>query len=179
MLWFKPDWNADFRGQLGRILWDVRIEHGSIVPEDPSQRYALVFCSARRKDNLRQRWRGALATNRNTRVIGTKRRRPDKRTRQAVFSSRQHFKAGQWLHLALTWNAKIGTIYVDGKDAGCAVLYEGLPTRPLPEKMQIGAVPSWINAGAEGVISEFRIYDRALEEGQIAQLALDQANAAL
>ena len=45
MMWFKPDWDAQsgFADGLGRILWDLRIEHGSVVPDDPSQRWAIVY----------------------------------------------------------------------------------------------------------------------------------------
>ena len=43
MLWFKPDWNADFEDNLGRILWDLRIDCGSVVEDDPSQRWAIVY----------------------------------------------------------------------------------------------------------------------------------------
>lgn len=44
-LWFRPDWNAEnsFADGLGKIIWDLRVEHGSVVENDPSQRWALVY----------------------------------------------------------------------------------------------------------------------------------------
>jgi len=71
MLWFKPDWAAQeaFPDGLGRILWDLRIEHGSVVGNDPSQRCVahapralrdlsgLPRCGRRRRP--RDQWQGA------------------------------------------------------------------------------------------------------------------------
>ena len=171
MMWFKPDFGADigeFEDKLGCILWDLRIEHGSVTPDDPSQRWALVY---RVPDRC---WRFCLATNRNRYIIGSTQRRPDERTRQRVFSSQQDFKAGQWMHLAVTWTGDAGAVFVNGREDAREHLTEGLPTKPLPEIMQIGAVPSWINAGPAGVISGFRVYGRALNEMCIAEIIGDR-----
>lgn len=177
MMWFRPDWDWDFEDKLGRILWDLRIDHGSVVPDDPSQRYALVYPSISgrgtgdRGDDTFACWRLCLATNRNRYVIGTDRKRPDRRTRQAVFSGPQSFAAGTWMHLAVTWTSAEGAIFLDGVEDRREALAEGLPDRPLPERMQIGAVSSWINAGPCGVVSDFRIYDDALDAAEIAAAA--------
>lgn len=179
MLWYKPDWDAQqgFEDGLGRILWDLRIEHGSIVPDDPSQRWALVFPNPSgkgkggRSDSTYGCWRLSIETNRNRYIIGTRQLRQDKRTRQAVFGSQQHFGAGEWMHLAVVWTRDAGIIWVNGREDARGELTEGLPDRPLPERTQLGAIPSWINAGACGTISDFRIYGKALEGQQIAQEA--------
>jgi len=175
MLWFKPDWDADtgFQDGLGCILWDLRIDSGSVVSDDPSQRWALVYPnpSTKRDPRTVRCWRFCIETNRNLYVIGTTQRRTDKRTRQAVFGSQQSFKAGQWMHLAVTWTREVGAIWVNGREDARAPLSEGLPWRPLPKMMQVGAVPSWINAGPCGVISDFRVCGVALDGTHIAQEA--------
>ena len=71
------------------------------------------------------------------------------------------------MHLAVTWTKNKGKIYINGYLDAQAVLHEGLPDRPLPKYMQLGAITSWINAGACGVISDFRIYSKALSQKQI------------
>lgn len=175
-LWFKPDWPANFEDRLGRILWDLRIEHGSIVPDDPSQRYALVYPTVAGRGGQRAEatfgcWRFCIATNRNRYTIGAEEKRPDKRTRQAVFGRPQAFAAKQWMHLAVTWTPHKGSILVNGALDAEAALPEGLPSKPFPPSFTIGAIESWINAGPCGVIADFRIYGGALDEGAIAGLA--------
>jgi hypothetical protein len=110
-----------------------------------------------------------VETNRNRYLIGTKTPRQDARTRQGVFGSQQDFRAGQWLHLAVSWTPEAGAIHVNGRLDARAPLPEGLPGRPLPETMQVGAIASWINAGPSGVISDFRVYGMALDEKAIAE----------
>jgi hypothetical protein len=165
MMWFKPAWGADLDHRYGRILWDLRIDHGSVVPQDPSQRYALTWTSP--KGKYPRRWRFCISTNRNLYIIGKKQRRPDRRTRQAVFGTIQDFPANRWMHLAVAWKRNEGRIYIDGHLDQQSDLPEGLPDKTLPKMMQIGALPSYINAGAEGVISDFRIYDRVLDAREI------------
>ena len=173
MMWFRPDWPADFDDELGRILWDLRIEHGSAVADDPSQRWALVYPSPAgkgrggRPDDTFGCWRLCLATNRNQYTIGTDQRRPDQRTRQAVFGTQQRFAAHTWMHLAVTWERDAGAIYTDGRLDARGELPEGLPDKPLPEHMQLGARSSWINAGACGLLADFRVYSRALDGDEI------------
>lgn len=173
-MWYKPDYSAQDPAELGRILWDMRIDYGSIVEDDPSQRWALVHrvCRAAKAGEEPAadpggNWRFCIATDRNYSVIGTQKKRPDKRTRQAVFGTLQDFSAGTWMHLALTWNKDYGEIYIDGAFHARTNLTEGLPDKTLPHRMQIGAMPSWINASACGVLSDFRIYNQALTESEI------------
>jgi len=87
-----------------------------------------------------------------------------------VFGSKQFFKAGRWMHLAVTWTSNSGAVFVNGEEDGRSELKEGLPEKPLPETMQIGAVSSWINAGACGIIADFTIYSRALEQKSIQEI---------
>jgi len=178
MLDFRPDWDSGLADDLGRILWDLRIEHGSAVPDDPSQRWALVYPNpagkgkgGSRADSTLGCWRFCVETNRNRYVIGSKEPRKDPRTRQGVFGSQQGFRAGQWMHLTVTWTPESGAIYINGRLDARAPLPEGLPSRPLPETMQVGAIASWINAGPSGVISDFRVYGAALDEKAIAEIA--------
>ena len=179
MMWFRPDWSSpNFEDKVGRILWDLRIDHGSIVPDDPSQRWALVLPSAAnrgmgdRPDHTFGCWRLCIETDRNRFSVGTQEPRKNKRTRQAVFSRAQEFAAGTWMHLAVTWNAHTGAIFVDGREDVRRELPEGLPDRPLPEHMQLGAVPSWINQGPCGVLSDFRVYGSDLSEEEIRRKAV-------
>ena len=173
MLWFRPDWDAYFEDRLGRILWDLRIEHGSVVEDDPSQRWALVYPNpgGDRAASSRRRWRFCVATNRNRYIIGTTDKREDPRTRQAVFGSQQHFKAGHWIHVAVTWTASEAAILIDGREDTRTDLPEGLPDKPLPKTMQIGAISSWINAGACGSISDFKTFGRSLNAAAITEQA--------
>lgn len=170
-LWFRPEWDSRFVNDLGRILWDLRVEHGSVVRDDPSQRWALVYANpggGGRDDATVGRWRFCVETNRNRHILGTTTPRKDARTRQSVFGSRQDFRAGAWMHLAVTWTGASGAIYVNGRLDAHAPLPEGLPSRPLPETMQVGAIASWINAGPSGVISDFRVYGAALDGAGVA-----------
>jgi hypothetical protein len=176
MLYFRPDWDSDLVNDLGRILWDLRIEHGSVVPDDPSQRWALVYTNpggkgkgGSRADSTFGCWRFCVETNRNRYVLGTTDLRRDPRTRQSVFGSQQTFKAGQWMRLSVSWTSEMGAIYVNGRLDARAPLPEGLPSRPLPETMQVGAITSWINAGPSGLISDLRVYGAALDESRIAE----------
>jgi hypothetical protein len=177
MLYFKPDWDADLDDELGRIVWDLRIDHGSIMPDDPSQRWALVYPNPSavrggRSEETVARWRFCVETDRNRYVIGTKTKRSDSRTRQAVWGKQQSFRAGDWLHLAVTWTTTEGAIFVNSREEGRTVLKEGLPWRPLPESMQLGAFSSWMNAGACGIISDFRVYDGALRSASEGNLRI-------
>jgi hypothetical protein len=175
MLWFRPSWPAtenDSAG-LGRILWDLRIEYGSVVRDDPSQRWALVYpnLAASRPADTIQRWRFCLSTDRNLYIIGTQEKRPDQRTRQAVFGTQQQFAAGDWMHLAVSWTQERGELFLNGMLDASESLPEGLPWRPLPAFMQLGAIPTWINAGPDGVLSDFRLYRTALSANEVASAA--------
>jgi hypothetical protein len=175
-VWYKPDYNAQDPAKFGRILWDMRFDYGSIVEDDPSQRWALVHRVYKTPEpgeappaDPGGNWRFCVATDRSNFLVGTRQKRPDQRTRQAVFGTPQDFKAGTWMHLAITWTSDTGMIFVDGRQHAHAVLGERLPDMPLPHLMQLGAMPSWINASACGVLSDFRIYDRALGESEIQE----------
>ena len=77
-----------------------------------------------------------------------------------------HWKKGEWHHVAITWDKPAGLriIYLDGQRAK-----EGkIPSyRECDESMTIGA--NWSNANpARGVIDELWIWDRPLEDGDIA-----------
>ena len=116
-MWYKPDYSAQDPAETGRILWDMRINYGSIVEDDPSQRFALVHRVYRTPKPGEDppadpggNWRFCIATDRNCSVVGTHQKRPKKRTRQAVFGKPQDFMAGTWMHITLTWNKDIGSI---------------------------------------------------------------------
>ena len=169
MMWFRPEWDADFDDMLGRILWDVRIETGSSVSDDPSQRWAIVYPNplgkklSDRPASTLECWRFCIATDRNLFESGSSRPRRDERSRQALFGSHQSFSAGDWMHLAATWTEEEAALFIDGKEDVREELRDGLPWRQLPETMQVGALATWMNAGAEGVISDFRVYGNALD----------------
>lgn len=74
-----------------------------------------------------------------------------------------------WVHLAATWTATTLRLFVDGEPAGSAAgtpTFDGNPVL-LGMDRNDGAEDSFL----EGRLDEVRIYDRALDEAEIAGLA--------
>ncbi|MBI4027372.1 MAG: LamG domain-containing protein [Verrucomicrobia bacterium] len=77
-------------------------------------------------------------------------------------------KAGEWTHIALTWDGKSIHLYRDGKDVGGGG-QAGL-------KPVVAGVPLWVGKAQgigepffKGMIDEVRVYNRALFAGEILE----------
>ncbi|MEO6772229.1 MAG: LamG domain-containing protein [Kofleriaceae bacterium] len=81
--------------------------------------------------------------------------------------------AGQWTHVAGTWDGGSSSggvhIYVDGAEITYMIAKGGLPTRP-----DDSAIPASINCsagpGMAGLIDDVRVFDRVLTEAEIAAI---------
>lgn len=79
--------------------------------------------------------------------------------------------AGEWVHLAVTLGGNTGILYVDGvpRVAGQILLD---PEDLAPANNYIGR-SQWPDPTFDGMISDFRIYDYALDMSQVASLVSD------
>ncbi len=86
------------------------------------------------------------------------------------------FGRGEWMHLAMAWDARNLTLYVDGKRASADVTAD-LSAEP-GSVIHIG---SWGDGSrrADAVIDELCVYDGKLSVGEIAELAGGATGAAL
>jgi hypothetical protein len=79
------------------------------------------------------------------------------------FSSPTALLAGQWVHVAGTWNGSTAKLYIDG-----VLVKTGTLAGPLIAStgvLRLGGVPN--NRFFDGVMDEVRIYDRALPQTEI------------
>jgi len=162
LLWARPLF--DWRCRSGGILFDVRFDLGSIVPDDPSQRMGLVYTHEKGRA-----WRFFMSVDRNVYRIGTKEKRDRKkhpRSRFYVASGPQSFDAGEWMHLAVAWKSDRAWLYKNGVLEGENRLADGV-LHNLPEYFQLGAEESWIGSNAMSVLDEFYIYNRPLNADEI------------
>jgi len=74
-------------------------------------------------------------------------------------------ETGKWHHVVWTWRSVNHSLYIDGKRAGGASLY----SRMMPMSSENGNFE--IRRGGRGIVSDFRIYRRALETDDAATLA--------
>jgi len=88
-------------------------------------------------------------------------------------------KSGEWYHAAATWTEKSGevTIYVNGKEENTAVA-AGKVSFKANRQLAIGGNDQMNYPGTnlfDGIIDEFRIYNRALSQDEIREImsALD------
>lgn len=92
---------------------------------------------------------------------------------ELVAISSAKLPTGAWKHVAVVGTAGARTIYIDGFPA---IHVEDGPNVP-PHEMEPMSSTSWIgksrfpDVGLNGTLDEFRIYDRALEQTEIADLA--------
>ena len=78
-----------------------------------------------------------------------------------------------WYHIALTWNAGIYAIYVDGSPLDTGT-YGGLSS--LPSMADIGNNGNSSTQSLHGLIDEVMIFDKSLSAAEIQQLCQDGAN---
>lgn len=75
----------------------------------------------------------------------------------------------EWHHIALTWDGT-GHVYTDGEDGTFAVGFNGGADNP-GNTVKIGITPGAHSAGRfEGLLDDFRLYERALEVDEIAEI---------
>ena len=76
----------------------------------------------------------------------------------------------EWHHVAMTWDGSVGLVYTDGVEGTFEVNFNGGADN-AGETVKLGITPGAHSEGRfEGLLDDFRIYDRALEEGEVAQV---------
>jgi hypothetical protein len=117
-------------------------------------------------DNWQMQWRSD----------GTLLARAGKMGGSELYQAGLRFDRGQWVHLAMAWDARNLTLYVDGKRASSDLTldFSAEPGSTL-------FVGSWADGGrrADVVIDELCVYDRKLSAEEIADLAGTDSGAAL
>ena len=78
--------------------------------------------------------------------------------------------AGQWVHVAVTLNGDVGTLYVNGSPVAASSSMTINPTDFNPAVNYIGK-SQWPDPFFDGRIDDFRIYNYALDGTEIATLA--------
>ena len=76
----------------------------------------------------------------------------------------------RWIHVAVTLDGDVGTLYVDGALVDTATITLN-PTDFAPTQNYIGE-SQWNDPLFDGRVDDFRIYNYALSEGDVANLAL-------
>jgi len=78
----------------------------------------------------------------------------------------------QWVHLAVTWQARAIALYVDGKQIGRTVVPPDKYFRGLPAVFSLGQSQQWDRSDyviAQTAIDEFVIFSRALGPDDIVR----------
>lgn len=79
----------------------------------------------------------------------------------------------EWHHVAVTWDGSEGFVYTDGEEGTFEVGFNGGADNP-DETVKLGI---WAGAHTaerfEGLLDDFRIYERALSAGEIAEIMDD------
>jgi autotransporter-associated beta strand protein len=85
--------------------------------------------------------------------------------------------AGQWVHLALTLGGNTGVLYVDGKPRVAGQIF--LNPSHINAALNYIGKSQWPDPLFRGVIDDFRIYDYALAQSQVANLVPNRWSGAL
>ena len=99
-------------------------------------------------------------------------------TKEIISASSTQLPVGVWKHLAVTGSGGVRTLYIDGYPVAIATTTLSVP----PSDMEPTGGNSWIgksrfvatDAGLDGTVDDFRIYNRVLAQGEIADLAWPQ-----
>jgi hypothetical protein len=75
-------------------------------------------------------------------------------------------RRNRWSHLATTWDGRVLTVYVDGREVASHALTGTASTSTGP--LRIGGNAIWPEF-FRGVIDEVRVYDRALSAAEVAR----------
>lgn len=79
----------------------------------------------------------------------------------------------EWHHAAVTWDGSEGHVYTDGVEGTFEVNFDGGADN-AGETVKLGITPGAHSEGCfEGLLDDFRIYDRALEEDDVGQIMAD------
>lgn len=91
--------------------------------------------------------------------------------RQGLFSAIQGgvLPFDTWLHIAASWDATGGTLYVDGVNVGTTTASFPVVTSPLT----IGNFPGHPEGSMNGFLSDVALFDRVLSASEVADLAAD------
>jgi len=98
---------------------------------------------------------------------------------EIIAASTTQFPTGVWKHLAVTGSGGDRTLYVDG----FPVTHVTSTKQVLPRDMEPIGRASWLgrsrfeslgDAGLDGTLDDFRIYDRALSPSEVSDLAWPQ-----
>ena len=88
----------------------------------------------------------------------------------SISTGTQAWQDGQWIHLAVTWNAdRAVTLYVDGTRAGRTVVPAEKYIRGLPGHFSLGQSQDWDQSRypAQTCLDEFVIFSRALTPEEV------------
>jgi hypothetical protein len=99
-------------------------------------------------------------------------------THEIISASSTHLPVGVWKHVTVTGSGGVRTLYIDGYPAGTATTALSVP----PSDMEPTGGNSWIgksrfvatDPGLDATVDDFRIYNRVLAQGEIADLAWPQ-----
>jgi hypothetical protein len=97
---------------------------------------------------------------------------------EIISASGTEIPVGIWKHVAVTGSGGVRTLYIDGYPVATATTALSVP----PSDMEPTGGTSWIgksrfaatDAGLDGTVDDFRIYNRVLMQGEIADLAWPQ-----
>jgi hypothetical protein len=97
---------------------------------------------------------------------------------EIISASGTEIPVGVWKHVAVTGSGGVRTLYIDGYPAATTTTALSVP----PSDMEPIGGTSWIgksrfvltDAGLDGTLDEFRIYNRVLSQTEIADLAWPQ-----
>jgi hypothetical protein len=100
-------------------------------------------------------------------------------THEIISSSSTEIPTGVWKHLAVTGSGGVRTLYIDGYPAATVTTTLAVPA----SDMEPTGAASWIgrsrfeslgDQGLDATLDDFRIYNRVLAQGEIADLAWPQ-----
>ena len=84
---------------------------------------------------------------------------------------------GQWVHVAGTWDGKLLTMWIDGEPVGDQPVAElQMDEHPIlvgVDDDNDPDTPDGLDGYFAGLIDDVRVYDRALDQGELADLAAD------
>ena len=82
------------------------------------------------------------------------------------------FSQGQWIHFLATWSGSNLTMYVDGSSVGTNDTWDGTVSSVVSSSdIRLGYYQDASdNLFTDSILSDLRIFDRALSSGQVAQL---------
>lgn len=167
---FRCTWDAEGRigAEQGAIsLWVKPLDWDATNP------HHQIFFSATGEDAVLHMYRyndvGAQSgySRKLMFLYGPSRRDADGNWQWTIASSAEarEWEAGQWHHIACTWDAETLVLYLDGQVA------EARPVAAPPatgfDSFGIGGAHSWQNTGGTSLVDDLRIFDAPLTAAEI------------